>query len=95
MKLPPIHIALFMLTALWANAQPTGEPWMDLQVNEINRLPVHTSFIAQDENSTTMSRFLSLNGDWKFHWVANLNERPTDFWRLDLDDSTWGTMPVP
>ena len=84
-----------MLTALWANAQPTGEPWMDLQVNEINRLPVHTSFIAQDENSATMSRFLSLDGDWKFHWVANLNERPTDFWRLDLDDSTWGTMPVP
>ena len=84
-----------MLTALWANAQPTGEPWMDLQVNEINRLPVHTSFIAQDENSATMSRFLSLDGDWKFHWVANLNERPTDFWRLDLDDSTWDTMPVP
>ena len=84
-----------MLTALWANAQPTGEPWMDLQVNEINRLPVHTSFIAQDENTATMSRFLSLDGDWKFHWVANLNERPTDFWRLDLNDSTWGTMPVP
>jgi beta-galactosidase len=68
---------------------------MDLQVNEINRLPVHTSFIAHDVNSTTMSRYLSLDGDWKFHWVANLDERPTDFWRLDLDDSGWATMPVP
>ena len=77
-----------------AGAQPAGEPWMDLQVNEINRLPVHTSFFAQDED-LTMSRYLSLDGDWKFHWVANLNERPTDFYRTDLDDSTWGTMPVP
>ena len=84
-----------LIIALGAGAQPVGEPWMDLQVNEINRLPVHTSFIAQDVNSATMSRYLSLDGDWKFHWVANLNERPTDFWRTDLDDSGWATMPVP
>ena len=84
-----------LITAMTAGAQPTGEPWMDLQVNEINRLPVHTSFIAHDVNSTTMSRYLSLDGDWKFHWVANLNERPTDFYRTDLDDSGWATMPVP
>ena len=81
--------------AMAATAQPAGEPWMDLQVNEINRLPVHTSFTAYDIASTPSSRFLSLNGDWKFHWVANLDQRPTDFWRLDLDDSTWATMPVP
>ena len=80
---------------MYAMAQPTGEPWMDLQVNEINRLPVHTSFTAYDIASTPSSRFLSLDGDWKFHWVANLDQRPTDFWRLDLDDSTWATMPVP
>ncbi len=85
-----------LITAMAAGAQPAGEPWMDLQVNEINRLPVHTSFIAQDEDLLTMtSRYLSLDGDWKFHWVANLNERPTDFYRTDLDDSGWATMPVP
>ena len=78
-----------------AGAQPAGEPWMDLQVNEINRLPVHTSFFAHDEHAGPMSRCLSLDGDWKFNWVAHLDERPTDFYRLDLDDSTWGTMPVP
>ena len=78
-----------------AIAQPAGEPWMDLQVNEINRLPVHTSFFAHDEFAGPMSRCLSLDGDWKFNWVAHLDERPTDFYRLDLDDSNWGTMPVP
>ena len=81
--------------AMSAGAQPAGEPWMDLQVNEINRLPVHTSFMAQDVNSTSTSRYLSLDGNWKFHWVANLDERPLDFYLLDLDDSKWATMPVP
>ncbi len=68
---------------------------MDLQVNEINRLPVHTSFLAHDIDAPQANRYLSLDGDWKFHWVANLNERPTDFYRTDLDDSGWATMPVP
>ena len=84
-----------LLVSMWANAQPAGEPWMDLQVNEINRLPVHTSFIAHDIVPTQSSRYLSLDGNWKFHWVANLDQRPTDFYRLDLDDSGWSTMPVP
>ena len=84
-----------LLLALCATAQPVGEPWMDLQVNEINRLPVHTSFTAYDIVPTQSSRSLSLDGDWKFHWVENLDQRPTDFYRLDLDDSGWGTMPVP
>ena len=84
-----------LLIAIWANAQPAGEPWMDLQVNEINRLPAHTSFTANDIVASQSNRYLSLDGDWKFHWAANLDQRPTNFWRLDLDDSTWGTMPVP
>ena len=84
-----------LLIAIWANAQPAGEPWMDLQVNEINRLPVHTSFTANDIVPSQSSRYLSLDGEWKFHWVANLDQRPTDFYRLDLDDNGWATMPVP
>ena len=84
-----------LLLALCANSQPVGEPWMNLQVNEINRLPVHTSFTAYEIGSTQASRYLSLDGDWKFHWVANLDQRPADFYRLDLDDSGWGTMSVP
>ena len=83
------------MLAICATAQPAGEPWMDLQVNEINRLPVHTSFTAYDIVPTQASRYLSLDGEWKFHWVANLDQRPTDFYRLDLDDSGWGTMSVP
>ena len=89
--------SLFCLSmVLCAGAQPAGDEWMDLQVNEINRLPVHTSFTAYDiDAKLSGGRYLSLDGDWKFHWVANLDERPTDFYRTDLDDSDWATMPVP
>ena len=92
---PSILTITCLLLAMCAVAQPAGEPWMDLQVNEINRLPVHTSFIAHDVDDAQLSRRLPLDGDWKFNWVANLDERPTDFYRPDLDDSAWGTMPVP
>ena len=94
--------SICLLLALDLSAQPAGDEWMNLQVNEINRLPVHASFFAFDTESDALKgqpaqsgRFLSLDGNWKFHWVANLNERLTDFYRTDLDDSGWATMPVP
>ena len=87
---------------MWATAQPAGDVWMNLDVNEINRLPVHTSFFAFDTEGealsnlpTLSSRYLSLEGNWKFNWVANLDERPTDFYRTDLNDNGWATMPIP
>ena len=39
--------------------------------------------------------YISLNGRWKFHWVARPAERPVDFYRADYDDSGWNEMPVP
>ena len=94
--------------------QPTFTEWHDLQVNEINRLPLHTSFFSYsfadmvyEEGGVVKSRdiahvdktmsqnFLSLDGIWKFKWVENADQRPTDFYLTSLDDSQWGTMPVP
>ena len=49
-----------------------------------------------DRNDKTLSkRFLSIEGIWKFNWVQNANERPLDFYSLNLDDSNWGKMPIP
>ncbi|MBN2183538.1 MAG: DUF4981 domain-containing protein [Sedimentisphaerales bacterium] len=39
--------------------------------------------------------FRSLNGDWKFMWSASKDERPTDFFRVNFNDSGWDTIPVP
>ncbi|HED65935.1 MAG TPA: DUF4981 domain-containing protein [Planctomycetes bacterium] len=37
----------------------------------------------------------SLNGPWRFHWVASPEARPRDFQRIDFDASGWDTIPVP
>lgn len=89
--------------AMAAAAQlPAGTEWHDMQVNEINRLPVHTDFFAFETELMAVSkkpeqsaRYLSLNGSWKFHWVADADQRPQDFYRTDYDDSSWATMTVP
>ena len=83
-------------------AAPTMTEWHDMAVNNVNRVPVHTTFFAYENEAlalkgdmTKSSRFLSLHGNWKFNWVANADQRPDDFFKTDLDDSAWGTMPVP
>lgn len=86
--------------------QPTFTEWHDLQVNEINRLPLHTLHFAYDPNDFAGTgaeyldkkksmNYLSLEGTWKFNWVANADERPTDFYMTDLDDSKWNNIQMP
>ena len=86
--------------------QPTFTEWHDLQVNEINRLPLHTLHFAYDPNDfpgtgaeyldkKKSMNYLSLDGTWKFNWVANADQRPTDFYKTDLDDSKWKNIQMP
>ena len=41
------------------------------------------------------SRYLPLNGTWKFHFVSEPSQRPLDFWHEGYDVSGWDTIPVP
>lgn len=84
-----------------AYAQTMTE-WHNPEVNAVNRLPMHTShfaFSTPEEAKTGLpeesDRYLSLNGQWKFNWVNDADQRPTDFYRTDFNDKGWGTMPVP
>ncbi|MFF7135929.1 MULTISPECIES: glycoside hydrolase family 2 TIM barrel-domain containing protein [unclassified Streptomyces] len=38
---------------------------------------------------------LSLDGKWKFAYADRPDERDTDFYRTDVDDKDWDTIPVP
>ena len=94
-----------MALALWsaaAVAQPSFTEWHDMDVNQVNRLPLHTAFFAYENvakaeagDPAASSRFLSLDGDWRFNWVEHADQRPTDFYDTRFDDSKWGLMPVP
>ena len=86
-------VLLIMMVAVMAVSmpviaqQPTMTEWHDLQVNEVNRYAVHTSFPQANR--------LSLDGTWRFLWVENADQRPTDFFRMDYDAKNWVDMPVP
>ena len=82
--------------------QPTFTEWHDLQVNTLNRMPMHTNFFpfknyeeAKMGDPKRSENYLSLHGDWKFNWVENADQRPTRFYETDFNDTAWGTMPVP
>ena len=86
-------VLLIMMVAVMAVSmpviaqQPTMTEWHDLQVNEVNRYAVHTSFPQANR--------LSLDGTWRFLWVEHADQRPTDFFRMDYDEKNWVDMPVP
>lgn len=86
-------VLLIMMVAVMAVSmpviaqQPAMTEWHDLQVNEVNRYAVHTSFPQANR--------LSLDGTWRFLWVEHADQRPTDFFRMDYDAKNWVDMPVP
>ncbi len=99
MRILPLQ--LMLLAAVAVQAQTFTE-WHDPAVNEINRLPMRASYFPYESAEAAKAnikadseRFINLDGLWKFNWVADADQRPTDFFRTDYNDTAWGTMPVP
>ncbi|MFT4093806.1 MAG: glycoside hydrolase family 2 TIM barrel-domain containing protein [Niabella sp.] len=91
---------IFSVTALLAQGLPS-----ELQTPEVvavNRMPMRATSFAYESKALAEKRikeksryFLSLNGNWKFNWVKNPNDRPRDFYTTDFDDRKWVNFPVP
>lgn len=101
-KLTFLMLAGILAVPAAMSAQPKGDYWNNPSINEENRLEDHATFFAYENldlakkgDKTKSSRFMSIEGNWKFNWVENADERPTDFYTLKYDDSKWGSMPVP
>lgn len=101
MSIKQIICIIALSGSLSAAAQSFTE-WQDPRVNEINRYPMHASYFAYEnaemaeagvkENSLN---FMSLNGQWKFDWVSDADQRPLDFWKPGFNDKGWDSMVVP
>lgn len=94
-------IGLVGCSLLPLQAQNFNE-WLNPEVNEINRAPMHTNFFAYESVDLAdcgikeqSHNFMSLNGLWKFFWVRNADQRPEDFWRTDFNDKGWDDLRVP
>lgn len=89
----------FMLITLSAGAQ---NDWENLDVLQRNRARSHAFYIPFDNREQALawdvegsSRYLSLNGVWKFNWVGKPGERPMDFYKVGYDVRTWDDIEVP
>ncbi|GAA5480975.1 glycoside hydrolase family 2 TIM barrel-domain containing protein [Haloferula sargassicola] len=93
-----------MLTALFGStlASQAAPDWENQHVFRINKeepraisMPFPTAEGAVSKKRLESPWCRVLNGDWKFHWVGNPDQRPADFFKPDFDSSSWKTIPVP
>ena len=96
-----LSAALTLPLALSAAAQTMTE-WKDMSVNDVNRLPLHTTAFpfenldAASASRIESSRYLSINGEWRFFWTAHATASiPAGFSDPQFDDKEWGWMTVP
>ena len=102
-KIRQIIFPSLLLAGLCLPAGATEPPyWQDPNTNRVNVEPTRAAFFAYESaslanrgNKAASSRYLSLEGKWKFKFVNDHNDRPADFYKTDFDDSAWEDFPVP
>ena len=93
--LPLLYLSFFITAQLPTELQTP-------EIVSVNRMPMRATAFAYETKALAEKRvkessnyFLSLNGQWKFNWVKNPNDRPTDFYQTKFDDSKWDNFKVP
>lgn len=81
---------------------PDGKEWESPERLALNKEQPHATFFSFADVTTARkvlpensAYWMSLNGDWKFKWVPNPEERPKDFQNTDYDVSAWDNIYVP
>ncbi|MDL2210993.1 DUF4981 domain-containing protein [Bacteroides sp. OttesenSCG-928-M17] len=90
------------LALLGMTAGAQKNEWQDPEVNAVNRASMHANYFAYESaemakkgEKESSKNFMTLNGTWKFNWVRNADQRPTDFYRVEFNDKGWDNMKVP
>ena len=81
---------------------PTGKEWESVEELALNKEYPRAYFFSFDNEAQAAQvrpekspYWLSLNGQWRFHWCKTPNERPKDFYKTNYDASGWDMTPVP
>ena len=76
--------------------------WLDPKVNSENEKPDVADYFAYESPESAQkgqkdqsSRFMSIEGNWKFNFVKNAYDKPQGFYAIGYDDSKWVDFPVP
>ncbi|MEE4194300.1 MAG: glycoside hydrolase family 2 TIM barrel-domain containing protein [Anaerolineae bacterium] len=74
--------------------------WNDVITIEINKEAGHCSYLPYDDENAALNQqasacVFSLDGEWQFHWSAQISEKPEDFFLAAFDADDWDSLPVP
>lgn len=87
----------------------SNNDWENQHIFAINKEDGHATFIPfanleemkadpayrRPWERTHSSRYLLLNGNWKFNWAKQPEDRSKNFYRTNYDVSEWDEIPVP
>lgn len=100
MKLKQVFLLLAVAAAGAVSAAVPA--WRNPELNQQNREPRRANFFAFESrehaergDKTQSSRYLSMEGMWKFNFVKDYTDRPQNFFTTGYDDSKWVDFPVP
>lgn len=103
-RLAQVKLIMFLSVHL-AFAQYSDAPvkdWENPLVTGINKLEARSTTVSWPVEKDALrhdiiesSRYLSLNGDWMFHWAPVPEQSPEKFYTASYKANGWKTIPVP
>ncbi len=83
-------------------AAPTGLEWQQEQNLSLNKEPARATFMTFSDLESALKIlpenskwWKSLDGEWKFNWAKDPDNRPKDFYKPDFDVTQWTDVRVP
>ena len=109
-QLTPLTAAICAVTVMLAGcnddsndaSSSTRNDWENHLVFDINKERPHATLFSFTDRQSALNttreastRFVSLNGEWKFRFDEHHNQRPLDFFADSYDVSGWDNINVP
>ena len=95
-------LSTLLLSSVTAFAAVEEPAWRNPKLNQVNREARRAVFFAYENadlakagDKAKSSRYLSMEGKWRFNFVKDHDQAPKDFFALQFDDSGWVDFPVP
>ncbi|SDL55495.1 beta-galactosidase [Pedobacter sp. ok626] len=94
--------AIWIIAGCLTSASAQTNDWENPKMVDHGKEKPHVTFVSFDrqqdalaDDYTKSANYKSLNGQWKFNYVDQHKNRPTDFYKTNADDSGWANLVVP
>ena len=99
---PSLFLFLLALSAAFAQQSAIPPELENPRITGVNKEAAHATLTPFPAEAAALRGGAgdavftkSLNGPWRFHWVKQPSERPTDFYKPDFPVSSWKEIEVP